>query len=272
VLDPVLRESVGATDRAGSTARAFTLGLGLTPERCQAVAEAAKVPADSLALGDESAVLAVRRVLERELSTERVSPRTAMDTMGFFHTGVDAAREARRAYEALFERANAEDDVHASQDLAALHQFGRDLGATDVGTEAQTLAWIIGVHRFMWTKNVPVEQRSAVAEPFFKAILNVTEPAPTAGHATPTWSEYLAAAARGMAPSSTTRQGAPRAIGGGPSGADEETSFREVTRMSEERLEALGQKLPVSSDIRMQADLTAIRLRKLQERAPKAGD
>ncbi len=272
VLDPVLRESVGATDRAGSTARASTLGLGLTPERCQVVAETAKVPVDSLARGDPSAVLAVRRVLESKLSTEGASPRTSNDTMAFFDKGVDAAREARRAYQALFELTNAQDDIQASQHLAALHQFGRDLGATDIGTEAQTLAWIVGVHRFMWTKNVPVEQRSAVAEPFFKAILNVTEPAPTAGHATPTWSEYLAAAARGMAPSSTTRQGAPRAIGGGPSGASEEASFREVTRMSEQRLETLGQKLPVSSDLRMQADLTAIRLRKLQERAPKTGD
>jgi hypothetical protein len=263
-LGPIVRESGGAVDRTGSAARASTLGLGLTPERCAAVADAAKVSSDSLERGDASAILAVRRELESKLSTEGVSPQTSNDTLAFFDKGKGAAREARQAYGALFERTNGEDGFQASRHLAALYQFGRDLGTTDIGTEAQTLAWIIGVHRFMWTKNVPAEQRSAVAEPFFKAILNVSEPAPTAGHATATWSEYLAAAARAMAPSSTTRQGTPRAIGGGPTGADEDASFREVSRMSEERLEALGQKLPVSSDLRMQADLTAIRLRKLQ--------
>jgi hypothetical protein len=281
LLDPIIREP-----RANGAPMAGTLKLGLTKERCALAAEAGNVPVNSLVADDASATKMIRGVLESRLSEEGASPVRSNHTLAFFDKGISAAKEARAAYEALFERPshestskpyesslseNSADILRADSRLADLYQFGRDLGATaELGIEAQTLAWVIGVDRFMWTKNVSTEQRAAVAEPFFRAILNVPEPAaPTAARAASTWNEYLAAVARAIGPSSTSRRGTPKAIGGGPAGTTEEANLREIAYISEERIKGLAQTLPVSSNLRMEADLTAIKLRKFVTPPPK---
>jgi hypothetical protein len=277
LLNPVVSErgtdlesAVGGGRQKSTTTRLRATGVGLTQEQCELVARAVNLPTTSLSNGEPSALAAMRRALDGRLSVEGATSDNSDSSLAFFDNAIAAAREARRSSEALFERVaspNLAVDVRASDKLSDLYLFGLNLGTSQTGIEAQTLAWIIGVDRFMWTQQVPGERRSAIAEPFFTAILNVPEPAPTVGRATPTWNEYLATAARAISSSSDSRQGSPRAIGGGPSGTNEEANLHQIARVSEERLKSLGQKLPVSSALRMEADVTAIKVRRLQSKA-----
>jgi hypothetical protein len=152
------------------------------------------------------------------------------------------------------------EEIRAHRALGDLYQFGRNLGATQTGTEAQAVAWIIAVDRFEGVSELPTQQKSLAAEPLFAVMYNVPAPAPTAGRTTPSWNEYLSAAARSASATSPTG----RAVGGGPSGTDEKSNMRQVARSSEERLQLLGQQLPASSALRPEIDQKVAELRKVE--------
>src|SRR5439155_6785487 len=125
----------------GTNSAAGTLKLGLTRQRCALAAEAGTVPASALVDGDGAAIRTVRLVLAARLSAESASAATTNHTLAFFDHGIDASKEARRAYEALLHRAplrdksseigappSAANDIRAHRQLADLYQFGADLG------------------------------------------------------------------------------------------------------------------------------------------------
>lgn len=142
------------------------------------------------------------------------------------------------------------DQIRDHKALGELYQFGQNLGMTPMGSEAQSLAWIVGVNRFIAVRDVPANDKPLVAAPLFSAILNVPAPAPTAGRSMPTWNQYLAAAARSV--NSTSSSGARTgAVGGGPApSADEKGNLKEVARAAQDRLQVLAQHLPPSSELR----------------------
>jgi hypothetical protein len=214
-------------------------------------AEAGRVSLNSLANGDARAIDAIRRALEVSLVEDRATSEESNDMLTFFDRGVAAAKEARR-------------DARAHHELAKLYDFGRKLGTTETAIEAQSLAWIIGVERFLTIENLPPQLRPTVAEPFFAAILNVTPPAQ--GRAELTWSEYLAAAARSTGAAAATNGANAKAIGGGPNDTTEDANLREIARTTEERLRSMAQRLPPASDIRVEAERTAAKLRTIDDR------
>jgi hypothetical protein len=244
---------------------------GFTPIRCMLAGLAANVSPDSLVSGDSRATQAVRRALESSLAPRGISSDVSRARLAFFDKGVSAAREARFAYDALvgqdIDPASASgqeaDEVRAHRELESLHQFGRNLGATKTGSEAQALAWIIAVDRFIVVKDVPARHKSLVAEPLFTAILNVPAPGSVAGRPSSTWSEYLATAARTAGASSTSGGRIPGAIGGGPSATTESANLIEIARTSENRLLALGEQL-ASLDLRAEIGRTVARLQSFE--------
>jgi hypothetical protein len=241
----------GSAERS-SMAQRSPRGLfsaGFTAERCITAAEAAHVSVSSLANFDSTAIGEVSRLLDERLAAEGVSAPESNGARALFRKGVSAAWEARES-----------SDIAAHHHLADLYRFGRNLGMSDTGAEAQSLAWVIGINRFLSIQDMPAQLRPPIAEPFFAAILDVTAPPPSAGSTTATWNEYLAAAARAVGPGSQPAQGA-KAIGGGPAGTTEEANLREVARASEERLQALKRGLSSSPDLRAEVDRTVAKLK-----------
>jgi hypothetical protein len=278
----------------GSTGQGYTAGQpGSAAEQCVTVAQSANVMPTSLAMGDATAIDSVRRTLDSRLSAEGASPDVSNNTLAFFDKGVAAAKEARIATESIYSgssrgtgggpsssgtssghghsgsstskpdskqssssRPGAE-EIRAHRALGDLYQFGRNLGATENGTAAQALSWIIAVDRFEAVNDLPTQYKALAAEPLFAVILNV--PAPSGGRAN-AWNDYLAAAAR-SAGGTTPGAGA---VGGGPSGGGEKANMRQVARAAEERLQVLGQQLPPSSPLRSEVDRTIADLRKME--------
>jgi hypothetical protein len=280
----------------GQGGQGYTAGQpGSAAEQCVTVAQAANVMPTALAMGDASAVDSVRRTLDSRLSVEGASPDVSNNTLAFFDKGVAAAKEARTATESIYSGPSSRgvgggpsssgstsahghgssssnkpdskqsssssrpgaDEIRAHRALGDLYQFGRNLGATETGTAAQALAWIIAVDRFEAVNDLPTQQKALAAEPLFAVILNV--PAPSGARAN-AWNEYLAAAARSAG--GTTPGGG--AVGGGPSGGGEKANMRQVARGAEERLQVLGQQLPPSSPLRSEVDRTIADLRKME--------
>jgi hypothetical protein len=225
---------------------------GFTAERCIAAAEAGRVSLSSLAKGDKQATAAIRRALENRIARDMGPSVEAGNLMTFFDRGVAAANEARRS-------------ARSHGELAKLYQFGRNLGTTEMATEAQSLAWIIGVERLLTIQDLPEQLKLPVAEPFFAVLLNVAPPVTAEGRAEPTWKEYLAEAAQSTRATTAAKGTSPRAIGGGPT--SEEANLGEIARASEERLRAIAQRLEPSSDIRVEVERTMAKLRTL-ERQP----
>ncbi len=151
------------------------------------------------------------------------------------------------------------DEIRAHRALGDLYQFGRNLGTTETGTQAQALAWIIAVERFEAVNELPAQQKSLAAEPMFAVMLNVPPPS---GTGTSNWNNYLSAAARSIG---TTSGGA--AVGGGPSGGSAQSNLRQVARGAEDRLQVLGQQLPPSSPLRPEVDKAISDLRKMEAHA-----
>jgi hypothetical protein len=261
---------------------------GSAAEQCVSVAQAANVMPTALAMGDASAVDTVRRMLDSRLSVEGASQDVSNNTLAFFDKGVAAAKEARTATESIYGRGGVgggpsssgsssghspsgsgssstskqsasrpgADEIRAHRALGDLYQFGRNLGATETGTAAQALAWVIAVDRFEAVTDLPTQQKSLAAEPLFAVILNV--PAPSSGRPGGGWNDYVAAAARSV--------GAPPtgAVGGGPSGGGATANLKQVARGAEERMQVLGQQLPPSSPLRPEIDRTISDLRKME--------
>jgi len=159
------------------------------------------------------------------------------------------------------------DQIRAHAALTDLYQYGRSLGATESGTQAQALAWVIGANRFMDVNQVPPPAKSLVAEPLFAALLNVPAPAPAAGRAAPAWNEYLAAAARSVSATSG-RTGTGQAVGGGPGAANEKANLEQVVKTTEDKLQVLGQQLPFASPLRAEVDRTMAGLNMVEATAP----
>src|SRR5262249_45562601 len=152
--------------------------------------------------------------------------------------------------------------------LSDLYQYGRNLGATEGGTQAQALAWVIGANRFMQVNVAPPAAKSLAAEPLFAGLLNVPPPAPAAGRMAPAWNEYLAATARSVAATSSTGgRGTTGAVGGGPGASTEKANLVQVVQVTEERLQVLGQQLPFTSPLRSEVDRTMSNLRTFETTA-----
>jgi hypothetical protein len=283
--------SMGQGSAGGSTMS------GSSAEACVTIAQATNVMPTALALGDASAIDTVRKQLDGRLTAEGATPDVSSNTLAFFDKGVAAAKEARTADDAIYggmsprgvgggpssgsshghggtgsskpdtskqsssARAGS-DEIRAHRALGDLYQFGRNLGTTQTGSEAQALAWIIAIDRFETVTDLPVQQKALAAEPLFAVMFNV--PAPTGARAS-NWQEYLAAAARSAG--SSTGGGTPSAVGGGPATANDKANLRQVARGAEERLQVLGQQLPPSSALRPEVDRTIADLRKIEAAA-----
>jgi hypothetical protein len=277
--------SSGGTSGAGGSAA----------EACVTVAQATNVMPTSLAMGDPSAVDSVRRALDSRMSVEGATPDVSNNTLAFFDKGTAAIKEARKADESIYGGMSSQgvgggpssghgssgssstskpdaskhattarpgaDEIRAHRALGELYQFGRNLGTTETGTQAQALAWIIAVDRFQTARDLPTQQKALAAEPMFSVMMNV--PAPSGGRAT--WNEYLAAAARSVGATPST--GGPSAVGGGPLTANEKANLRQVARGAEDRLQVLGQQLPPSSPLRPEIDRSIASLRKIEAAA-----
>jgi hypothetical protein len=285
------------TTGQGTTGQGSTGGSsgssGSAAEACVAIGQATNVMPTALVLGDSSAIDTVRRNLENRLTAEGATPDVSSNTLALFDKGVAAAKEARIADEALYGGTSPRgvgggpssgsshghgtsgatkpegskpstaarpgaDEIKAHRALGDLYQFGRNLGTTETGTQAQALAWIIAVDRFQTVVDLPPQQKSLAAEPLFAVMFNV--PGPTGAKAS-NWADYLSAAAR----SAGSATGAPPgAVGGGPATANDKANLRQVAHGAEDRLQVLGQQLPPSSPLRPEIDRTISDLRKIE--------
>jgi hypothetical protein len=165
----------------------------------------------------------------------------------------------QRAAEADF--GTGQDQLREHKALGELFQFGKNLGMTPTGSEAQALAWVLGVDRFISVRDLPASDKPLAAEPLFSAILEVPAPAPTAGRTAPTWNQYLAAAARSVSASSagTTRA---NGVGGGPAPTgDEKTNLRDVGRAVQDRMTVIALHLPQGSPMANEVQLVLSDLR-----------
>jgi len=269
-------------------------------------AKAANVSPAALYSGDPAATDAVRKAIDARLSAEGASSDAANGTLTLYDKGIAASKESRsahdslalvgEAHEAMRNRAGSAnapkkgstgahggagaqgagqgalgaqtaDQIRAHAALTDLYQYGRSLGATESGTQAQALAWVIGANRFMDVNQVPPPAKSLVAEPLFAALLNVPAPAPAAGRAAPAWNEYLAAAARSVSATSG-RTGTGQAVGGGPGAANEKANLEQVVKTTGDRLQVLGQQLPFASPLRAEVDRTMAGLNMVEATAP----
>jgi hypothetical protein len=261
-------------------------------------AKAANVSPMALYNGDPAAVDGVRKALDSRLSAEGASSDAANNSLAFYDKGVAAAKEARTAHstlgalesaaETMRTRAGSAgpkgtrgaggqmqvagptaDQIRAHTALTDLYQYGRTQGATEIGTQAQSLAWVIGANRFMEVNDVPPPVKSLVAEPLFSGLLNVPEPAPAAGRVAPAWNEYLAAAARSVSATSGRTGGTTgQAVGGGPGATGEKANLDQVVKTTEDRLQVLGQQLPFTSPLRSEVDRTIAGLHEVEAMAP----
>ncbi|HKQ69545.1 MAG TPA: hypothetical protein VJT73_09405 [Polyangiaceae bacterium] len=267
-------------------------GLGPVAEKCMKTAQAVNVTPSAIYNAEPTALDAVRKAVDARLSAEGASTDAADNALGFYDKGIAAAKEARTATDTLVQQANAMtppartgssssrggrkagpplpsagaaalgEQLRSHRALGELYQFGRNQGTTEIGTEAQTLAWVIGANRFALVDELPVAMKPYAAEPLFAAILNVPAPTPPAGKPMPTWNDYLAAAARSISATSSTSGTSGRAVGGGPGGAaDEKANLKQVVQTTEERLRVLGEQLPPSSELRAISDRTVTTLR-----------
>jgi hypothetical protein len=262
-------------------------------------AKAANVPPTALYKGDPAALDSVRKMMDARLSAEGASSDAANNSLGLYDKGVAAAKEARTAHDTLELSAEAAqsmrtragsvggpksgaphgpppasfsggtaDQIRAHTALSDLYQYGRNLGATEGGTQAQALAWVIGANRFMDVNRVPPQAKSLVAEPLFSALLNVPAPAPAAGRVAPAWNEYLAAAARSVSATSSKGGTTGQAVGGGPV-TSEKANLDQVVKTTEERLQVLGQQLPFTSPLRSEVDRTISGLHMVEVTQPR---
>jgi len=257
----------GMMDRSAMVSSGSSAGL--TEQKCRMAAQSANVLPDALEKADSTALDAVRRVLEARLSTGGTlsDPSTLM--LAFFDRGTSAAKEARLAHDAgqsagpsapsMSNQQTNLDDVRTHRSLDALYQFGRSLGTTQTGSEAQALAWIIAVDRFMAVKQLPEQQKPLAAEPLFRGVLGVSPPPAAPGRMASDWNQYLAATARSLG--ATANAESPRGIGGGPSSSTKNASMTQITQTSQERLRVLQQQLPASSDFRDELERTMMKLR-----------
>jgi hypothetical protein len=263
LLGPVIREnnvsgreaSHGSLSNSASLPSGRASPHGFTRERCMMGARTAGVPANALAGGESAAINEVRRVLEASLSSQGFSPDASRNTLAFFDKGVSAAKEAGLASSALAGQAvgplsasaHGKDDVRAHRELESLCQFGRTIGTTETGLEAQVVAWVIAVDRFLALKDVSTQDKALVAEPLFSAILNVPAPASAS------WDDYLATAARTVRERTAPAGKPARGIGGGPTEPAQDANLTEIVRTSARRLQMLGEKVG-SPDLRAEVD------------------
>jgi hypothetical protein len=274
--------------------------IGPNSDRCMTTAKAANVPPAALYKADPQALDSVRKAMDSRLSAEGASSDAANNSLTLYDKGVAAAKEARTSHDTLELAASAAqamrtkagsanapksgahhgpppaaigdqtaDQIRAHTALSDLYQYGRNLGATESGTQAQALAWVIGANRFMEVSSVPPQAKSLVAEPLFSSLLNVPPPAPAAGRVAPAWNEYLAAAARSVSATSSKGGTTGQAVGGGPV-TSERANLDQVVKTTEERMQVLGQQLPFTSQLRSEVDRTIAGLHMVEETGPTA--
>jgi hypothetical protein len=288
----------GGSSGAGSDMPTGGAMIGPNSDRCMTTAKAANVPPAALYKGDPQALDSVRKTIDARLSAEGASSDAANNSLTLYDKGVLAAKEARASHDTLELTASAAqamrsragsanapksgaphgpppaaiagptaDQIRAHSALSDLYQYGRSLGATESGTQAQALAWVIGANRFMAVSSVPPQAKSLVAEPLFSALLNVPPPAPAAGRVAPAWNEYLAAAARSVSATSSKGGTTGQAVGGGPV-TSERANLDQVVKTTEDRLQVLGQQLPFTSPLRSEVDRTIAGLHTVEETGP----
>jgi len=296
----------GSAPSAGSSNMPSASTAGPNSDRCMTTAKAANVSPAALYSGDPAAIDSVRKAIDARLSAEGASSDAANGALTMYDKGIAASKEARQAHdslalvgeahEAMRNRAGSvgtpkkgsagahggagaqgsgqaalgaqtADQIRAHSALGDLYQYGRSLGATESGSQAQALAWVIGANRFMDVNQVPPPAKSLVAEPLFSALLNVPAPAPAAGRTAPAWNEYLAAAARSVSATSG-RTGTGQAVGGGPGAMNEKANLEQVVKTTEDHLQVLGQQLPFTSPLRGEVDRTMAGLNMVEATAP----
>jgi hypothetical protein len=267
LLGPALHKEAGRMDEA--SASGASPAPGFTPASCAAAAKAADVKPGALANREPNAIDAARRALESRLSAEGPSSEVAGNKLAFFDKGVEAAKEAAVADQVVYghrtERAVSASDadaIRAHRALDELDRFGKNLGASAMGIEAQALGWIIAAHRFMAIGEVPASKKSLVAEPLFAVGFRVSVPA-VRGRSLSSWSAYVAAAAQAVGATPTVKTRTGRAVGGGPSSETDENNLKEVVRTARGRLEVLAEQLRSGSDLRTEVENVVARLREL---------
>jgi hypothetical protein len=271
LLGPALHKEAGRMDEA--PASGASPAPGFTPASCAAAAKAANVKPGAVANREPNAIDAVRRAFESRLSAEGLSSEVANNKLAFFDKGVEAAKEAAVADQAVYahraERAvsaNDADAIRAHRAVDELDKLGKNLGPSALGIESQALVWIIATHRFMAIHEVPASQKSLVAEPLFAVGFRVAV-SPVRGRSSPAWSAYVAAAAQSVGEIPAVKAGTGRAVGGGPSPETDEDNLKEVVRTAQGRLEALAEQLRSGSDLRTEVENVVARLRKLEPHA-----
>ena len=231
-------------------------------ERCEYVARAVNLDPSTIASGDPATIATVRKVVERRLATDSASPEATNHALALFDKGVAAAKEARVAENA---QSTGGDQFRAHSALGDLYKFGQSQGTSPIGTEAQALAWIIATDRFLDVESLPADQKALAAEPLFTAILMVPPPAAQAGREAPAWKNYLSTAARSAGPATGQASGK----GATTSPNDEKGKLDEIITISEERMEALGDRLPNTSVIRVEIDRALANLKDFDTRQPQ---
>jgi hypothetical protein len=257
VVGPSLTNESSSSTSAAGASRADS-----TPARCDYVARAVNADPASISSGDPASIAAVRKAVERRLSTEGASSDTMIKSLALFDKGVAAAKEARAAQDAL---SSGDDRVRAHSALDDIYKFGRMHDATPAAAEAQAIAWVIATDRFLDVASLPTAQKSLAAEPLFTGILMVHPPTPQAGHEAAAWRSYASAAARAAG---SRARASGKAVGGGP--VDEKTNLHAIAMGAEKQLEALEQQLPTVSVVHIEVDRALSNLKDFQ-RKPRPG-
>src|SRR2546423_4451667 len=165
VLGPTLHKEAGRMDAAPASVGSPTAGF--TAVRCAGAAKAANVTPGALANRDSNAIAAARRMVENRLSAEGASSEVANNKLTFFDRGVEAAKEAAVAEQAVYGQrsehlpsAKGGEEIRAHRALDDLWRFSKNLGPSEMGIESQALVWIIGTHRFTAIDDVPAPQKA----------------------------------------------------------------------------------------------------------------
>jgi hypothetical protein len=136
--------------------------------------------------------------------------------------------------------------------IVKLDAFGRNT-ADPIGAEARAVAMLLATSDFLQIARLPTELRPLLAQPLFAVVFGPELVSHLPEERTPSWGEYLVAAAREAprlardrsASGDRQRNASPRqAIGGGPVVHSERENLRSVTQATAAELQALGTKIP----------------------------
>jgi hypothetical protein len=155
-------------DRAGESSSEY----GANGPACLTMSHAVLVAPDALYALDPATVDSVRAFLGRRLAAEASSAEVASNTLALFDRGVEAAREAKAAREAIINRRQGVTSADprwmaAHGHLDALVRLSTTLVPTSLRSGGLALAWLIAANRFLGMQGLPEEEKVLPAEPLF---------------------------------------------------------------------------------------------------------